>query len=285
LTLQVFILYNELTYNFKALFQCIENKNKSLRTTLPPKQCYLTTMTFIATLSRQDVVVGPKMVMDLGGYEDDYFTCIKQSAFSSSCIEFHSQLAPSVRVKLFNKGSLQITGCKTHLSALQSILEVCRVLSTYLKTTVDVVTMGIALMNINVETQTGINLTRFAQAARAREIIAEQPERPPSCILKLPTTVLVYKPGKFTICAGSPEDAFVAYATAMEILDESPGVAESKTVDALRRGKGKYTWTQLVQCGMPGLLHTHAVTTNPLEPGCIRCALDGNWFARAPHQT
>ena len=270
------------------MYDTIVETNATLRTTAPPKHCYITTMTFIATLSRQDLVLSPLVVREICSYasDDPYFTTVAQSAFSASSVEFHSSIMPSVRIKVFNKGALQITGCKTHVQAMHTIVEVCRVLSMYLETPIEAVTMDVALMNVNVSTHTGINLTKFAQAARSRGILAEQPERPPSCILKIPsakgkmTTVLVYKPGKFTICAPCPEDAHGAYTAVMNIIDQHADVTEARTVDAIRRGKGQYTWTELVQCGMPGLLHTHPITTRERVKGCVRCALDGNYFCK-----
>jgi TATA-box binding protein (TBP) (component of TFIID and TFIIIB) len=285
--LQAFATYDELTRSFKLMYDTIGETNAALRTIAPPKHCHITTMTFVATLSRQDLVMSPLVVRSICSYasDDTYFTTIAQSAFSASSIEFHSTLMPSVRIKAFNKGALQITGCKTHVQAMHSIVEVCRVLSMYFDTPLEAVTMDVALMNVNVSTHTGINLTKCAQAARFRGILAEQPERPPSCILKIPgvngkmTTVLVYKPGKFTICAPSPEDAHVAYTAVMNIIDQHPDITEDRTVDAIRRGKGQYTWTELVRCGMPGVLHTHPVTTSPHVKGCVRCTLNGNYFS------
>lgn len=275
------------------MYDTIEDSNAALRTIAPPKHCYITTMTFVATLSRQDLVLTPPIVREICSYasDDAYFTTIAQSAFSASSVEFHSSIAPSVRVKVFNKGALQLTGCKTHVQAMHSIVEVCRVLSMYLETPIEAVTMDVALINVNVSTHTGINLTKFAGAARSRDILAEQPERPPSCILKIPgangkmTTVLVYKPGKFTICAPSPEDAHMAYTTVINILDQHPDVTEDRTIDAIRRGKGQYTWTDLVHRGMPGLLHTHPVTTRARVKGCMRCTLDGNFFCPTKRRT
>ena len=267
------------------MYDAIEKIDVSLEVARPPKYCYLTTMTFVATLSSSDLKITPQMIEDLGTYaaSDEYFTSIGPSAFSSSTIELHSTSMPSVRTKLFNKGSLQITGCKSHVQVMQSISEVCRVLSEYLETTVEALTMVVALINANIGIHDGINLTRFAQAARERGILAEQPERPPSCILKMASTlpgktvtVLVYKPGKFTICAASPEDVAAAYSTVMSILDR--GALDPKTSDALRKARGHYIWTQLVQCGMPGILHTHPVTTKHTVTGCIYCEKYGNFF-------
>lgn len=271
------------------MYDVIENTNDALGTIPPPKHCYITTMTFVATLSRQDLVLNSQVIETLGAYaeHDAFFTSIGPCAFSPSSVELHSATLPSVRTKLFNKGAVQITGCKTHVHAMQTLAEVCRVLSDYLETQVEAVTMGIALINVNVGVHDGINLTRFAHAARSRKILAEQPERPPSCILKIPSrcrgkmvTVLVYKPGKFTVCGCSPEDVSRAYVQTMEILDQTPGIIEPRTTDAIRRGRGQYVWTHLVQCGMPGALHQHPCTTRHAVKGCRYCANDGNWFAR-----
>lgn len=270
------------------MYDTIGDANNALRTIPPPKHCYITTMTFVATLSHQDLVLNPHVIENLGSYaeNDAFFTSIGPCAFSPSSVELHSAELPSVRTKLFNKGAVQITGCKTHIHAMQTLVEVCRVLSQYLEAPVEASTMNIALINVNVGVHDGINLTRFAHAARSRKILAEQPERPPSCILKIPSryqgktvTVLVYKPGKFTVCGCSPEDVSRAYAQVMEILDQTPGIIEPKTADAIRRGRGHYVWTHLVQCGMPGALHEHTLTTRHAVEGCKYCANYGNWFA------
>lgn len=264
------------------MFDAITDTNASLQNI--PTQCHVTTMTFIATLSHQDLRVTESVIVDLGALEDPYFTSIGPSAFSQSSVEFHSLSMPSVKIKLFNSGALQITGCKSHVQAMHSILETCRVISAYIKTPVEAVKMETALINVNIRVHDGVNLTKFACAARSRAIFAEQPERPPSCILKVPgtkmTTVMVFKSGKCTICAGTPQDTARIYQLVMDILEHTPHIMEPRTHDAIRRDRGQFTWTQLVQCGMPGILHTHPPTTHETVDDCPLCRSYGNWLCR-----
>jgi TATA-box binding protein (TBP) (component of TFIID and TFIIIB) len=271
------------------MYDSVNDTDMSLRTIPVPKQWYITTMTFIATLSYRDLRVTPRVIEDLGARRDTYFTTIGPCAFSPSSVEFHSSAMPSVRTKLFNKGSLQITGCKSHVQAMHNIVEVCRVVSSYVGMSVEAVSMSHALINVNITFHDGINLTRFARAARTLRIVAEQPERPPSCILKIPCdekmcTVLVYKPGKCTICAPHPIDISRVYSIVMRILDDVPDILEQRTTDAIRRGRGQFTWMQLVNRGMPGVLHHHVPTTRARIDGCVYCTAHGNCFNER-HQT
>ena len=264
------------------MFDAITDTNASLQNI--PSQCNVTTMTFVATLSHRDLRVTEGVIADLGALEDPYFTSIGPSAFSQSALEFHSLEMPSVKIKLFNIGALQITGCKSHVQAMHSIIETCRVLSTYIETPVEAIKMETVLINVNIQVHDGVNLTKFACAARARTIFAEQPERPPSCILKVPgtkmTTAMMYKSGKCTICAGTPQDIARTYALVMNILEHTPHIMEPRTNDVIRRDRGQFTWPQLVQCGMPGILHTHPPTTHEMVDDCPCCRSYGNWLCR-----
>lgn len=270
------------------MFHEMHETDTRLRALAIPKRCHVTTMTFVATVSRP-VQLYKGTIERLATFEeaDPYFTTIGPCAFSETSAEFHSNRMPSVRTKLFNKGAVQITGCKSHVEAMHTLTELCRVLTAFYGSgdPVEALTMDIALINVNVTIDQSIHLTRFASMARSRGIIAEQPERPPSCILKIPSvvqgkyaTVLVYKPGKFVICgACRPRDISASYDLVMTILDSCDGVLEPKTVDASRRGRGHFTWTQLVHCGMPGTMHTHNPTKTCVE-NCMYCARLGNAF-------
>ena len=270
------------------MFDAIIEKDRSLTTLAPPKRCHITTMTFIATLSRP-VQLYKDAIQKFSAMQgsDPYFTAIGPCAFSDTSVEFHSDAMPSVRTKLFNKGAVQITGCKSHVEAMLTLTELCRVVSAYSgdQTPVEALTMNIALINANVTIDKGIHLTRFAHAARSRGIIAEQPERPPSCILKIPSastqkyvTVLVYKPGKFVICgAACPEDVSTSYGLVMDLLESVPDILETLPPETTRRGRGHFIWTQLVHCGMPGAMHSHNPTLHHVDT-CLYCARFGNVF-------
>jgi len=271
------------------MYHAIHEKDTSLTTIAPPKRCHITTMTFVATVSRpvqlyKDAIQKFSALQDT----DPYFTSIGPCAFSETSVEFHSNAMPSVRTKLFNKGAVQITGCKSHVEAMFTLTELCRVVSAYYgdQTPVEALTMDIALINANVTIDRGIHLTRFAQAARSRGITAEQPERPPSCILKIPSgastqkyvTVLVYKPGKFVICgAACPHDVSTSYGMVIDLLDTVPDILESLPVETTRRGRGHFTWPQLIHCGMPGAMHSHTPTFHHVET-CLYCTRFGNIF-------
>lgn len=289
--MKAFDVYHEITRDFMIMFDEIFETNTRLQNIAMPMRCHVTTITFVAKLS-ESTCIRPETLESLHAMEgiDTFFTTIGPCAFSKACVEFHSALLPSVRTKLFNKGALQITGCKSHLEAMHTISEICRVLSTFYGHPIEAVSMDIALINLNVTLDKGICLTKCALAMRQKGIIAEQPERPPSCILRFPgetktTTMIVYKPGKFVICgAPKPRDVSRSYRIVMQTLDEMCDVLEKKNIDALRRGRGHYTWSQLVQCGMPGSMHTHNPTSLTSKvPTCLYCSHFGNCFRR--HRT
>jgi TATA-box binding protein (TBP) (component of TFIID and TFIIIB) len=245
-------------------------------------------MTFTATLSHAEPVCDAFVTaMHTLARDDPYFTSIGPCAFSPRTVELFADAMPSVKTKLFNKGALQLTGCKSHVEAMHTIAEVCRVLTTCCGKEIEALTMSCALINMNVMLDTTIRLSRFADAARARGVVAEQPERPPSCILKRPSTVagksvtgLVYKSGSFVICgAQDPRDVSGTYHLFMRMCDELwETVLEPRRPDGLRRGRGTCSWTTLIQCGMPGLLHTHPPTKRAVVEGCAFCARRGNFF-------
>ena len=295
--MRAFDTYTEITDEFIAMFDDIFETNSTLRTLHVPKRCHVTTMTFVVKMSKE-LPITEATVDALHTFQDTdpFFTTIGICAFSKSCVEFHSIYIPSVRTKVFNKGALQITGCKSHVEAMHTISEVCRVLSAYVNEDIEALSMRIAMINLNVTLDQGVRLTQCAQAMRQRRVIAEQPERPPSCILKIPrqtreskpTTVIVYKPGKFVICgASTPRDVSNAYKIVMNTLDETNDILERRKKDAIRRGRGHYTWSQLVHCGMPGAMHTHNPTTKTAcVHGCLYCTRYGNCFSSfSLHQT
>lgn len=272
------------------MFDAMHDVDSKLLNLKPPKRCHVTTMTFVATVSHS-LTITQEVIDELACIDDPYFTTIGDCAFSSSCVELHSLLLPSVRTKLLNHGALQITGCKSHVEAMHTIAEVCRVLSYYTGEAVEALSMDIALINLNTTIERGIHLTRVAEAARVKGIMAEQPERPPSCILKVPSssnqpnalvTALIYKPGKFVICgARTPHDVSLMYTHIMQILDMH-GMLEPRNKDALRRSRGNYTWTQLVRQGMPGVMHDHNPTKSHVAT-CLYCQRLSNAFI--PQQT
>lgn len=267
------------------MYDAINDTNRSLGCVQTPQRCHVTTMTFTATLSHT-FRVQPETIATFAGLDDDYFTAIGPSAFSTAAIEFVAASMPSIRTRLFNNGAVQLTGCKSHVEAMHTLAELCRVLSGSVGAAVEAETMKCALINMNVVLETGIRLSVFADAVRARGYIAEQPERPPSCILKLPSiarqkpvTVLVYKAGKFVICgASTPQDVALAYERVMRVCDELHAtILEPRTPGPVRT-RGSLAWTRLVQCGMPGLMHAHQPTTRHAIEGCVYCARRGNLF-------
>lgn len=286
--MRAFASYEDLTRNFRDMFDAIDTTNRSLRHIRPPHRCHITTMTFTATLSHAVDIRGD-FVRRLEDHarDDPYFTAVGPCAFSSCTAEFVARAMPSIRTKLFNKGALQLTGCKSHVEAMHTISEVCRVLTAFYGTPVEAETMACALINLNVTLDTGIRLSPCADAARARGYVAEQPERPPSCIIKFPSAVpsksvtgLVYKTGKFVICgAPIPQDVSAAYDHILRLCDDAhETVLEPRRTDGIRRNRGQLTWSALVQCGMPGSMHTHPPTRRHRVEGCAYCERRGNYF-------
>lgn len=286
--MRAFACYDELTRSFRDMYDAIDATNCSLRYLTPPRRCHITTMTFTATVSHAEPIRDAFIdQLQRDAHRDPYFTTIGPSAFSKSAVEFYAASMPSVKTKLFNKGALQLTGCKSHVEAMHTIVEVCRVLSASCGHEIEALTMSCALINMNVTVDATIRLSRFADAVRAKGWIAEQPERPPSCILKYPSRVpgkvvsgLVYKTGNFVICgAPVPRDVSDTYRYIMQVFDEAwDTVLEPRRPESHFRSRGHGTWWAFVHCGMPGLLHTHPPTTRARVDGCAYCARRGNYF-------
>lgn len=288
-----FETYAPLTQDFLEMYEAMHTVNAQLRSIKPPARCHVTTMTYVATLSC-DIHITARVIETVSELKDAYWTTVGPCKFTPSAIEFHAASLPSIRVKVFNKGAVQITGAKSHVEVMHTLVEVCRVLGVLTNAAVEALTMDLVLLNVNIMLDFDIKMTRFAHLARERNIHAEQPERPPSCILKIPctkppiprgkqkdaytSTALVYKTGKFVICAASPQDVSVLYTTIMTILDNNQDVRETHRSDALRRGRGHYIWSQLVAQGMPGAMHTHNPTTH-LVSTCLYCQHLGNVFS------
>jgi TATA-box binding protein (TBP) (component of TFIID and TFIIIB) len=277
-----FDVYDALSRGFLDMFSRMERVDASLRNVAPPLQCHVTTMTFVAKLS-VSLPITTKVFEEMEMVYDDYWTTLEPCKFApSSSFEMRSTSLPSVRVKLFNKGSVQLTGAKTHLEAMHTLVEVSRLLASYMDEPVTVTHISLALMNVNVTLTTGIRLTRFAETVRANGVHAEQPERPPSCIVRLSkSSALVYKSGKFVLCATCSADAARLYGVIMTTLDIHAETREDAQKN-IHKTRGHYVWNQLVQRGMPGALHTHPPTTRVVA-GCPYCQRWGNVFASAPN--
>lgn len=266
------------------MYDAMHAIDATLKTIRPPKRCHVTTMTFTARLTYAPKITRAFIdALTERAAEDPYFCGVGCCDFSGSVMEFKTAYLPSVNMKLFNDGAVQMTGCKNHIEALMNVTELCRCLGS----DATVTTLTLILLNMSVTLDDPIQLSKFASSIREAGYTAEQPERPPSCIVRVPSivptrtaTALVYKTGNFVMCAACPGDVVSLYRIVMTALDSTvPALAPSSS--SAGKVRGHHTWPQLVHVGMPGMMHTHNPTRS-LVPGCAYCRERGNVFTRTP---
>lgn len=214
------------------LFRSFQETDLSLEFLDPPLKRAITTMTYSITLANCDCI--ERLDIDLLSSVHSIFT-VERSKFSAYAAKLVAkERFPCISVKLFPKGSVHITGCKSANDAIRVSRAICDLLeSAYPGTSPRPLTYTLNMINIGLTCPFTIHLTRFADACRAHGGYAEQPEKPPSCIVRRKATVLVYKSGKMVVTGKSPESCAEAYAFVMKVLDAH----EETYVNALRKEK------------------------------------------------
>lgn len=148
---------------------------------------------------------------------------IQVSKFARNAVALKT-IASSVNVKVFPRGSLHVTGCKT----VDQLRDVVRRIIDLLTATYDDVTdpcvdsAALNMINIGTAWPFPIGLSRFADACRDMNVFAEQPERPPSCIVRRSATAFVYKSGKMIVTGKTPHACAETCAFVATILDLPP---------------------------------------------------------------
>lgn len=250
---------------------------------------FISTMTFTATVGPTSSLTMSKDTMArMQQLDDPYFTTIEESAFCPNVIQLASAHS-TVKVKLFNKGAVQLTGCTSHVECMHTLGEVCRLIQSLCGgQMVTVLDISLRLINLNASViplgSGNVHLERLAQVARAppHNLLAERPERPASCILHMDGNgkVMIYSTGRFSIHAKSPKDVAHAFCRLMNIMHTDPrSIVLPPKASRRHQTTGKVTWYDVLAYAMPGLVHTHPPTTEKSVHGCLYCALHGNDFA------
>jgi len=207
------------------------------------------------------------------------FDTIATSDFSNSTVRLATSTLHSVVAKLFTHGSVQVSGCKNHIECVHVLQSMCQLLDAAYPGGEQHRTfegIRVTMFNMNISNEFGVSLTTFAREARSRGMYAEQPERPPSCILRVKegavqTTAMVYKTGKIVLSTKTTEQCLAMFTFIYAILNECPATTEVLSDDVKARSAGRFHFTQLIESGMPGTLHTHLPCTSLPVPGCLRC--------------
>jgi len=247
---------------------------------------YISTMTYTAIVGplEDDSSVALLKKLRKRGVADAYFTTVKESSFCGNVIEMVSSES-NVKVKIFNKGSVQLTGCTSTIGCLSVLTEVCRLLSELSSRSVHIQSIETRLINLNACVLDGrtsrLHLERFASALRSppHNIFVERPERPAACIAHTSHgKAMMYSTGRCSIHAKSPQDIAWVYTYIM-------GVVRSCCADiavAAPYRDVKTTWYDMITIGMRGLMHNHPPTTADMVGWCPYCRHYGNTDITAP---
>jgi TATA-box binding protein (TBP) (component of TFIID and TFIIIB) len=158
----------------------------------------ITTMTFSVVLQGCENL-GAIRVQDIQAANHGTFESVQPSRFSPKAV---SLVRKPVNLKLFPKGSLHITGCRSLTDVLECIKSTCQVLRTaYGLHIPGYRSVTLNMINVSATWPFGVRLSHFADLCRNAGGYAEQPEKPPSCIVRRSATALIYKSGK-TILTG-----------------------------------------------------------------------------------
>lgn len=134
-----------------------------------------------------------------------------QSKFSRNAIAL-SMPNSSLAIKLFGRGSVHVTGCKT-IDAITTVLErIGHLLQRIygLETFPVLEDARLDMINVQLAWPRPLDIQRFATWVRTAGGFAEEPEKPPAVIVRLQdcrATAFAYRSGKFIVSARSPRDA------------------------------------------------------------------------------
>ena len=242
---------------------------------------FISTMTFTAIISSTHLVASRNVLETLQEARDPFFSSVEPSAFCPNVIQLSSEYS-NVKVKMFNKGSVQLTGCTSPLDCLLPLTELCRLFTAVWGNAVHVTSIDLRLINFNASLlppESGkLHLERVASIARATpySLFSERPERPASCIIHTPFgKAMVYATGKCSVHANSPANVASAMGLLMSIIH--PARLDIMT-SPHPSARGKMAWADVFSSAMPGLLHSHP-PTHVNDPSCVYCKVFGNVFS------
>lgn len=162
----------------------------------------VTTMTYHAKLSGCE---------DLQYLDCSKFTHAKPSSFTRCALDIDIGL-DKLRVKLFPKGSVHVTGCKSEQDAIAAVNKVIQALQQAYAISAEIQALDMVMINIRTLFEDPPQLDEIAKACESLGAAAEIPERPPSCLVRYQgATAMVYKSGKVILSAKSPESALSVY--------------------------------------------------------------------------
>ena len=191
-----------------------------------PTKRVITTMTFSITLHGCDHLtrLDPQHMAEHHLHTAHGRVVIEPSKFSAYAVKVVARDAfPTVNVKVFPKGILHITGCKSTYQLEDVVAMICDILRTAYPGTVPLIrTATLNMINLGITCPFNVRLTSFSDACRREGAYAEQPEKPPSCIVRHYGTVLIYKSGKMVVTAKTIEDCYKAYGFVIKTLNKYP---------------------------------------------------------------
>lgn len=169
---------------------------------VPPS---ITTMTLTVTLNECDHLIAHSLPQLREHNQGGYFRTIDVSKFSSKAVALVT--TSSLTIKLFPKGVVHITGCKDIDDVAELIACIIDLMQrAYNAQNITCHSVAINMINVSATWTQPIRLTQFADACRDVGGYAEQPEKPPSCIVRQTGgTALVYKSGKMIVTAKTPD--------------------------------------------------------------------------------
>ena len=284
---------------FLDFFDTMHTTNMSIDASIRPVRAHITTMTLYGKLDGDIKFLMSMKDRHMPGSnrakccrlvelaESSEFFNMTPSQFSKTALQMKAKTL-SASIKIFHKGSFQITGIKSQPELMWVLDEACRLISSVdASTGVTVESFETAMINVSVATTTGFNLENLLNIANGMDdTFAEMPERPPSCNVNIPVcdgkrvTSMIYKSGKIIMSGGTPSRLGRAYHTLMTTMHANlRDVTIPRSADALRRATTRFHWTELISSAPSGLTHTHGPCKTRRVEGCEYCRVFGNAFA------
>lgn len=182
-----------------------------------PKSPCITTMTFSVMLDECALI--DRHNIDTLRSCNKYFDTIEPSKFSPKAITM-TKSSMNMNIKVFPRGSVHITGCR-HLHDLRNLIDALGVLlqAAYdMPRTPKGISASLNMINVGTAWPHTIRLSEFAGACWAAGGYAEQPEKPPSCIVRHDATALAYKSGKMIVTGKTPAAIASTFAFVSGVL-------------------------------------------------------------------
>jgi hypothetical protein len=277
--------------DFKTMYCAMHSAISRISTGLEVGLCHITTQTYTGSLKGSlKFFLSPSVISKLIQSKDAYFDVIKTCSFSRTALEVSSLHAPFVHLKLFNDGAFQMTGCRSHVEALLISTELCRFLRQQGFIDRELESLRLQLLNLNVvlhlnNRPLSVRLQTIASIALKHGLVAELPERPPSCIVRCAplngvkaATAMVYKSGKFVVSSPSTAALATCFEKILLIFEESI-LASNVVVSDPLPGHTTKTTKDIVAAAFPELVHSHLPTSEIGVRGCLCCEQEGNIFS------